>query len=97
MLTSSQRAKLRGMAQNLSPIFNVGKNGITDNFVSDVLDALAKKELIKIGVLKGAELSAKDAMSELCERTGAEAVGAIGSKFVVYKRSDRDDVEHIAI
>ncbi len=96
MLTSSQRARLRGIAQNLTPIFHVGKNGMNENFVRDVCTALDVHELIKIAVLKNADVSAKDAMEELCSLTGAEPVGAIGSKFVVYRYSQKEGVEHIA-
>ena len=39
MLTSKQRAKLRSMAQTINPIFQIGKNGITENIVNDVIDA----------------------------------------------------------
>ncbi len=96
MLTSSERARLRGMAQNLDPIFHVGKNGMNDNFVRDVSAALDSHELIKIAVLKNADLPAKDAMQQLCSLTGAEPVGAIGGKFVIYRFSHKEGVEHIA-
>lgn len=95
MLTSSERARLRGMAQNLDPIFHVGKNGMNENFVRDISTALDSHELIKVAVLKNADVSAKDAMAELCSLTGAEPVGAIGSKFVIYRFSQKEGVEHI--
>ena len=97
MLTSSQRAKLRGMAQTLTPIFNVGKNGVTDNLVKDVETALDAHELIKVGVLKNSDLTAKDVLEELCQRMGAEPVVAIGGKLALYRRSERDDVAHIEL
>lgn len=65
--------------------------------MSDILNALELHELIKLSVLRNAELSAKDAMQNLCELTGAEPVTAIGNRFVMYKRSSRDDVEHIEL
>lgn len=95
MITSSQRARLRSLAQNINPIFQIGKNGIGDNLVKDVCDALEIHELIKISVLRNADATAKDALNELCAKTGAEPITAIGNKIVVYKRSTRDDVEHI--
>ncbi|MDE6302899.1 MAG: YhbY family RNA-binding protein [Clostridia bacterium] len=97
MINSSQRAKLRSMAQNLNPIFHVGKNGINDNFVKDIITALELHELIKISVLRNSDLNAKESMEILCGATGAEPITAIGSKFVIYKRSTRDDVTHIEI
>ena len=95
MLTSSQRARLRAIAQNLTPIFHVGKNGMNENFVRDVSTALDVHELIKIAVLKNSDLSAKDAMAELCSLTDAEPVGAIGGKFVIYRYSQKEGVEHL--
>ena len=95
MLTSSERAKLKSIAQNLTPIFQIGKNGVGDNQVNDILDALAAHELIKISVLKSAEAPTKLVLDEVCERTGAEPVQAIGNKIVIYKRSSKDGVEHI--
>ena len=95
MLNSSERARLRSLAQNLNPIFQIGKNGVGDNQVNDILDALAVHELIKISVLKSAETPTKLILDEVCERTGAEPVQAIGNKIVIYKRSDKDGIEHV--
>ena len=95
MLSSSQRAKLKSIAQNLNPIFQIGKNGVGDNQVSDILDALAAHELIKISVLKSAETPTKLVLDEVCERTGAEPVQAIGNKIVIYKRSNKEDFKHL--
>lgn len=97
MLNSTQRSKLKSLANTLNPIFHIGKGGINDNLVNDINTALDAHELIKIAVLRNADTSAKDMLEEVCSRTGAEAVIAIGSKFVVYKRSRRDDVKHIEI
>ncbi|MCM1305987.1 MAG: YhbY family RNA-binding protein [Bacteroides sp.] len=97
MITSGQRAKLRSMAQTLNPIFHVGKNGINDNFIKDVDGALGLHELIKIAVLRNSDLDAKSSMSLLCDALDCEPVTAIGSKFVIYRRSSRADVEHIEI
>ena len=95
MLTSAQRAKLKSIAQNLNPIFQIGKNGVGDNQVGDIIDALNAHELIKISVLKSAETPTKLILDEVCERTGAEPVQAIGNKIVIYKRSEKDGVNHI--
>lgn len=97
MITSSQRAKLRSLAQKINPIFQIGKNGIGDNQVKDICLALELHELIKISVLRNAEANTKDMLEEICQKTGAEPVTAIGNKIVIYKRSTRDNVEHIEI
>ena len=95
MITSGQRAKLRSIAQNLNPIFHIGKNGVNDNLVNDINVALEAHELIKISVLRNAPFNAKECMEELCSATGAEPVTAIGNRFVIYRLSGRDDVQHI--
>ncbi len=85
MLTSKQRAKLRKMAHELQPIIYVGKAGMTDNIIKQADDALPVHELIKGSVQQSSPVSAKDAMNEIAEKTGAEAVSTSGRKFVIYR------------
>ncbi len=97
MITSSQRAKLRSMAQTINPIAQIGKNGVSDNVLAELNVALEQHELIKVSVLRNADMSAKDVLQEVAEATGAEPITAIGNKIVIYRRSTRDDVEHIVL
>lgn len=97
MLTSSQRAKLRSMAQTINPIFQIGKNGIGSQQIVDISLALDLHELIKISVLRNADTDAKTVLNAICALTGAEPVTAIGNKVVIFRRSPRDDVDHIEI
>lgn len=97
MLTSSQRAKLRSMAQSINPIFQIGKNGIGSQQIVDISLALDLHELIKISVLRNADTDAKTVLNAICTLTGAEPVTAIGNKVVIFRRSPRDDVDHIEI
>ena len=62
MLTSKQRASLRGMANTLDTILYIGKEGITDNTVKEAYDALEARELIKCAVQQGCELTAREAL-----------------------------------
>lgn len=89
-LTSKQRAQLRGLAQTEDTIIQVGKGGITDNLVQQVSDALAARELVKGRVLENSLLTAREACDELAERCRAEGVQTIGSKFVLYKRNEKE-------
>lgn len=89
MLNSSQRAQLRGMANALDTILQVGKGGITENVVTQASDALTARELFKGRVLESSMLSAREAADELARRCGAETVFTIGSRFVLY-RENRD-------
>ena len=90
MLTSKQRAQLRGMAASLDTIIIIGKGGINENLLIQVRDALRARELIKGRVLESSMLTAAEATAALAEACRAEAVQSIGSKFVLYKRNETD-------
>lgn len=89
MLTSKQRATLRGIASGYETILQVGKNGIGETLIQQVSDALRKRELIKLHVLENSELSAREAAEQLAEATESEVVQVIGSRFVLYKRNPK--------
>ena len=86
-MTGKQRAKLRAMANSLETILFIGKDGITDNTVKECYDALEARELIKGCVQQGAPISARDALTELCRKTGAEPIQQIGRRFVMFRPS----------
>ena len=90
MLTGSQRSYLKGLANKMDPIFQLGKNGITDNFIIQIDEALEARELIKVNVLNNSLLEAKDVAIELVEATNAEFVQSIGNKFVIYRESEEN-------
>jgi RNA-binding protein len=92
MLTSKQRSYLRSLANNLQPIFQVGKGGINDNMINQFSDALEARELVKATVLRNAESDTKLVSEEIAELTQSEVVQVIGSKFVLYKQSEKDPV-----
>ena len=87
MLTSKQRAQLRGMASTEDTIVYIGKNGITDSVVSEMQDALKARELVKGKVQESSLLTAREACEELARLCSAEPVASIGSKFVLYKEN----------
>ncbi|HZK00662.1 MAG TPA: ribosome assembly RNA-binding protein YhbY [Tissierellaceae bacterium] len=87
MLTGKQRSYLKGLANNLEPIFQIGKNGLSDNFLKQVEEALETRELIKIKILQNSLLEARETAMEIADSLDAEFVQSIGSKFVLYKES----------
>lgn len=89
-ITSKQRAQLRGLAMGLDTIIQVGKGGINDALVASVNDALRARELIKGRVLENSMLTAREACDELAAQCKAEQVQVIGTKFVLYKRNDKE-------
>jgi len=86
-LTSKQRAQLRGLANNMDTILQVGKDGINENLVKQLDDALEARELVKCRVLENSLLTAREACQELCVLTRSEPVQVIGTKFVLYRTS----------
>lgn len=89
MITTKQRAYLRGLAQNLSPIFQIGKNGINDNQVLQINDALEAREIIKITLLDSTPDNKHSIANELAERTNSDVVQVIGKKITLYKKSSK--------
>ncbi len=87
MLTSKQRAYLRGLANTLEPIFIIGKGGLNDNMIADIDAALEARELIKVKILNNSMAEPREASNEIAERIGADVVQVIGGKFVLYRQS----------
>ena len=78
------------MCNTLPAIILVGKEGVTDTLCRSVEEALTARELIKMGVQRGAPVTAREACTELCERLNAEPVQCIGNKFCIYKAREKD-------
>jgi RNA-binding protein len=88
MITSKQRSYLRSLSNNLDPIFQIGKGGIEENFFRQIDEALEARELLKIKVLSNSGYEAREASDILCSELKCEGVQAIGSKIVLYRRSE---------
>ena len=89
MLTGKQRAYLRSLASDLDTIFQIGKGGISDEICTQISNALEARELIKARVLDNSGYSAKEAANEIAEAIGADVVSCVGSKFVLYRESEK--------
>ncbi|MBQ2308695.1 MAG: ribosome assembly RNA-binding protein YhbY [Clostridia bacterium] len=87
MITSKQRAYLRSLATNEPAIMQVGKGGIGDNLIKTVSDALEARELIKLSVLENSEYTPRETADTLAEAVGADVVGVIGRKVILYRES----------
>ena len=95
MISSKDRAKLRGMAQKLEPVVLIGKGGITDQVIESIGLVLEKRELIKIKLLQNAGIVCRLASDEVCQKLCADGVQCIGSIFVIYKRSEKKGTKHV--
>ena len=89
MLTSKERAELRAQANGIDTTLMVGKNGITDTVIAEAENLLTARELVKGKVLEGAFLTPREACDAICEATGADGVAVIGTKFVIYRFSEK--------
>ncbi len=89
MLTSKQRATLRGISQSLDTIFQIGKGGITDEICNQITNALEARELIKARVLDNSGYTAKEAAEAIADVIECEVISCVGTKFVLYKESKK--------
>ncbi len=89
MLTSKERAALRAQANGIDTILHIGKGGVTEAVIAQADSALSARELIKGGVLENSMLTAREACDALCEALGADGVQVVGSKFVLYRKSEK--------
>ena len=87
VLTSGERAKLRSLASTMSPVTQIGKGGVSENFITTVCDALEARELIKLGVLENSMETPREVADALSEATGSDVVGVIGRKIILYRES----------
>ena len=92
MLTTKQRAELKGMASKLRPAFQVGKGGVSDAQAAQIDDYLRVHELVKIKVLDNSMYTAREAAEEFAQRCGAEVVQVIGSNAVLYRQNPEEPV-----
>ena len=86
-MNSKQRAYLKGLAMNIDPIFQIGKSSLTPELTAAVDEALAARELIKIGVLKNCFDDPGVIAAMLAERTRSEVVQVIGKKIVLFRQA----------
>ena len=96
MLTSKQRSELRAQANELETTLMVGKEGVTENVIAEADRLLTARELIKGKVLESALMSAREVSDAICEATGADGVSCVGSKFVIYRYSEKCQEERNA-
>lgn len=93
MLTSKERAEIRAKANTLETTLMIGKSGVTDAVIAEAENLLTARELVKGKVLEGAFLTPREASDALCEATGAEGISVIGTKFVIYRFSEKCQAE----
>ena len=89
MLTSKERAELRAKANSIDTTLIVGKGGVSEALIADVEIQLDNRELVKGKVLETAFMTPREVSDAICEATGADGVSCVGSKFVIYRFSEK--------
>lgn len=97
MLTSKERAKLKALASTKEAVFQIGKGDISENLAAGIAQALEKRELVKISVLKGCDTPCDELLQRLARMLHAEPVSVVGNKLILYKKSASEGAEHIEL
>lgn len=90
-MKGKDRAALRAAAHHLSPTVHVGAHGLTDSVAQSLDDALRTRELVKVKLGRGSELTAKEMAQQLAERTSAEVIQVIGRTATLYRERPAED------
>ena len=90
MLTSKQRAYLRGLANSYDSLFQIGKGGVSDTLIKQVEDALKKRELIKLNSLENCPNTPREVADEIATKTKCDVVQVVGRKMIFYKRNNEE-------
>lgn len=93
MLTSKQRSEYRAQANTLETTLMVGKDGVTEAVIAEADRLLTARELVKGKVLETALMSAREVSDAICQATGADGISCVGSKFVIWRFSEKCQAE----
>ena len=87
MLTSSEKRQLKAMANRINAVFQVGKDGVNNNMITDILNYLNKNELMKVSILQNCPQT-KDEVADIFANNDIEVVQIIGKTIVLYRQSE---------
>ncbi|MCI1974834.1 MAG: ribosome assembly RNA-binding protein YhbY [Limosilactobacillus sp.] len=95
-LRGKQKRFLRAQANHLQPIFAVGKEGLTQNWVDQLDGALDRRELIKVNILQNADVTTNEVQHFIESRTEIQVVQTIGRVLVLFKVSKNKDARELS-
>ncbi|HZK09897.1 MAG TPA: YhbY family RNA-binding protein [Clostridia bacterium] len=85
-MIGKERAYLKKLAHSEKPILQLGKDGLSENFLKELEQTLEMKELVKLDLLPGSG-DKKLMVEEILEKTKAEFISQVGRKLVLYRES----------
>ena len=91
-MTSKQIAYLRGLANSIDPIFQIGKSGLSENLLKQLDDALEARELIKINVLENSGEDVKSLGNTIADSINAVCVQTVGNKITLYRARKKNPI-----
>lgn len=97
MITTKQRAYLRGLGNALEPVMQIGKEGMSENVLTGAEQLLQARELVKFKVLNNCDEDAKTLANEMAPLLSADVVQCIGNVFILYKKSTKKGFKHIQL
>lgn len=90
-LTKNQIKFLKKKSHTINPIFQIGKNGINETVLSEIHDAIEKRELIKVQLLQNSMQSNKEVADYIENNSPIKVIHSIGSVLVLYKSSSHEN------
>lgn len=95
-LRGKQKSFLRSQAHSMKPIFQIGKEGINQQWLNEVSDALEKRELIKVNILNNSLLEPAEVEEYIQENSNIQVIQKIGHVLVLFKRSNNKNYREIS-
>lgn len=96
-LRGKQKHYLRGEAHHMRPLFSVGKNGLTDEWLTQLTGALDKRELIKVNILQNADVTTAEVKAAIEQKTAITVVQTIGRVLVLYLPASHEEDQHYSL
>lgn len=88
-LTGAQKTKLRGLGQTLPDHVWLGRDGVTTEFLGELLRQLDARELVKLRYTGAQDRHERAALNEQIEREAAcLCVGAVGHTALFWRPSE---------
>ncbi|NYA64169.1 ribosome assembly RNA-binding protein YhbY [Lactobacillus salivarius] len=96
-LRGKQKRYLRSEAHHLKPIFQIGKDGLSEVWLDEVLKALDKRELLQVNILQNSLVEVEDVKEFIENNSDAQVIQTIGNVLVLFKKSDKAENQKISV